>query len=250
MDKQIDLNCDMGESFGRYTIGADADMMAYITSANIACGGHAGDPEVMEQTVRLAKQHGVAIGAHPGFFDLAGFGRRMIDCSAAEVYRLVVYQVGALAAFCKVNQARMQHVKPHGALYNLAGQNRQIADAIARAVHDIDPSLILYGLAGSELLQAGEDQGLQVASEVFADRTYQPDGRLTPRKHPNAIIEQAEAAVQQVEQMVNHGVVEAVDGTQIKIRADTICLHGDGVNAVAFAKKLRRKLEDAEINVG
>ncbi len=249
MGRRIDLNCDMGESFGTYTIGADADLMQHITSANIACGAHAGDPDVMDRTVRLAKKHGVAIGAHPGFPDLAGFGRRMIDFSPEEIYRTVVYQVGGLQAFCNVHQVKMQHVKPHGALYNLAARDRATADAIAQAVYNVDSSLIVYGLAGSELLTAGRERGLRVGSEVFADRTYQPDGSLTPRKESGALIEHVTTAIQQVEQMVKSGVAKAVDGTLIEIEADTVCVHGDGTHAVKFAKELRKALDAGGISV-
>lgn len=241
--KRVDLNCDMGESFGPYTIGSDEQLMPYITSANIACGAHAGDPNVMSKTIELAKHHNVAVGAHPGFPDVAGFGRRMIDYTTDEIYRMVVYQAGALKAFCDVHEVTMQHVKPHGALYNLAGRNESVADAIAHAVHDLDAQLVLYGLAGSELLRAGKELGLCIASEVFADRTYQSDGSLTPRSEPNALMKEVDAAVRQMEHMVSNGVVEAVDGTNIAIKADTICLHGDGDHAQLFAKALRDKLE-------
>ena len=167
----IDINCDMGESFGAYTIGADEEMMDLISSANIACGMHAGDPNVMEQSVRLAKQKGVSIGAHPGFPDLSGFGRRMMDVTEEDVYRLIIYQIGALHAFCVVHDVRMNHVKPHGALYNLAARDYRVAKAIAKAVYDFDSSLILVGLANSEIITAGRDVGLTVAAEAFADRT-------------------------------------------------------------------------------
>ncbi|MBM7600504.1 UPF0271 protein [Virgibacillus halotolerans] len=245
----MDLNCDMGESFGAYTFGADEQLLEHITSANIACGSHAGEPNVMDRTVQLAKQYHVAVGAHPGFPDIAGFGRRMIEFSPDEIYRLVVYQVGALQAFCKIHNVRMQHVKPHGALYNVAGHDRDTADAIARAVYDLDDSLILYGLAGGELLDAGRAVGLRVASEVFVDRTYQPDGSLTPRKHANAMIDDLDIAVAQVERMVNEGVVKAINGELVAIEADTVCIHGDGPHAVSFAGKLSHALKAAHINV-
>ncbi|MGY0692125.1 LamB/YcsF family protein [Virgibacillus sp. FSP13] len=246
---EIDLNCDMGESFGPYTIGADAELMNYITSANIACGAHAGDPNVMDRTVRLAKKHGVGVGAHPGFPDLAGFGRRMIDFSPDEIYRMVVYQIGGLQAFCTIHDVKIQHVKPHGALYNLAARDRETADVIAKAVYDVDSTLLLYGLAGGELLTAGRELGLRVVSEVFADRTYQHDGRLTPRRESGALVDNVGDAVAQVEKMVHDGVVEAVNGDFVEITADTVCVHGDGGNAVTYAKKLRRSLEDSGITV-
>lgn len=249
MVKSMDLNCDMGESFGNYTIGADEQLLAHISSANIACGSHAGDPNVMERTVQLAKQNYVAVGAHPGFPDIAGFGRRMIDFSPEEIYRFVVYQIGALQAFCEIHEVKMQHVKPHGALYNLAARDRNVAKAIAQAVYDFEDTLILYGLAGSELLDAGREAGLEVASEVFADRTYQPDGSLTSRKDAGAMIVELDTAVVQVKRMINDGLVEAVNGEWINIEADTICVHGDSSHAVTFAGKLKQALEAAHIHV-
>ncbi|WP_373893415.1 LamB/YcsF family protein [Virgibacillus natechei] len=246
---RMDLNCDMGESFGAYTIGADERLLEHITSANIACGSHAGDPHVMDKTVRLAKKYGVAVGAHPGFPDIAGFGRRMIDFSPDEIYRFVVYQIGALQAFCYIHDVKMQHVKPHGALYNLAVHDSRAADAIARAVYDLDSNLILYGLAGSELLAAGRARGLRVVSEVFADRTYQPDGSLTPRKQEDALIEDVNVAVKQVEQMIRDGVVEAANGEFVEIEADTVCVHGDGAHAVRFVKGLWEALDARGVEV-
>ncbi len=239
----------MGESFGPYTIGADAELMNYITSANIACGAHAGDPNVMDRTVKLAKKHGVGVGAHPGFPDLAGFGRRMIDFSPNEIYQMVVYQIGGLQAFCTIHDVKIQHVKPHGALYNLAARDKEAAGAIAKAVYDVDSTLLLYGLAGGELLTAGRKLGLRVASEVFADRTYQHDGSLTPRREAGALIDNVDDAVAQVEKMVHDGAVEAVDGDFVGIAADTVCVHGDGGNAVTFAKRLHGALRDSGITV-
>ncbi|MBY7144142.1 LamB/YcsF family protein [Virgibacillus sp. NKC19-3] len=246
---RIDLNSDMGESFGAYTIGADEGLLKHITSANIACGSHAGDPHVMDKTVALAKKYHVAVGAHPGFPDIAGFGRRMIDFSPDEIYRLVVFQIGALQAICKIHNVSMQHVKPHGALYNLASYNREVAVAIARAVYDLDSNLILYGLAGSELLVAGRNKGLRVAAEVFADRTYQPDGSLTSRRQADAVIEDVDVAVQQVERIIREGLVKAANEELVQIEADTICVHGDGTNAVCFVEKLRKALEEAGVEV-
>lgn len=249
MRKRIDLNSDMGESFGSYTFGSDEKLLKHITSANIACGSHAGEPNVMDRTVELAKQNNVAIGAHPGYPDLAGFGRRIIAFSPDEIYRQVVYQIGALQAFCKVHHVEMQHVKPHGALYNLAAHDREVADAIVHGVHDLDSSLLLYGLAGSKLLDAGREVGLRVASEVFADRTYQPDGSLTSRKEANAMIMEVDTAVAQVKRMITEGVVQAVNGELIAIEADTVCVHGDGLQAVDFVKKLRSALDEAGVEV-
>src|SRR5699024_8957651 len=249
MFKQIDLNCAMGESFGAYTIGSDEKIMEYITSANIACGGHAGDPNVMNKTVKLAKKKNVAVGAHPGFPDIGGFGRRMIDFTPEEIYHVIAHQIGGLQAFCKVHRVTMQHVKPHGALYNKASKNRGVAKAIAQAVFDLNPKLVLFGLAGGELLDAGRKIGLRVASEVFADRTYQPDGTLTPRREENALIKNVNDAVAQVKRMVSDGVVEAMNGDFVKIKADTVCIHGDGMHAVTFAKQMREELEKAQISI-
>ncbi|MFD1037042.1 LamB/YcsF family protein [Virgibacillus byunsanensis] len=250
MKKRIDLNCDMGESFGAYTFGADEELMKYITSANVACGYHAGDPNVMNRTVQLAKDHGVSAGAHPGFPDIAGFGRRLIEFSPEEIYRLIAYQVGALQAFCKIHHVNMNHVKPHGALYNYATRDRAAADAIADAVYDIDPNLVLFGLAGSTLIEAGREKGLKVASEVFADRTYQTDGSLTSRNETGALIDDVDTAVKQVERMVSDGVVQAVNGDLVNIEADTVCVHGDGPQAVNFVRKLRKALDKAGVQVG
>lgn len=245
----VDLNCDMGESFGRYALGTDAEMMEYITSANIACGFHAGDPSVMRRTVRMAVQSGVSIGAHPGLPDLAGFGRRPMEVSAEEVYDMVTYQVGALQAFVKQEGGTLKHVKAHGALYNMAAADRRLADAVARAVHETDSSLILYGLAGSALIAAGSAMGLRTASEVFADRTYRDDGTLTPRNMPGSLIADPDRAVDQVLQMVREGAVSAASGRIIPIEADTVCIHGDGDHALSFACSLRAALEREGIRV-
>lgn len=246
---KIDVNCDMGESFGAYTIGRDQEIMPYITSANIACGFHAGDPDVMKKTVQLAVEHKVKIGAHPGFQDLAGFGRRNMALSPEEVYALVVYQIGALQAFVNIEGAHLHHVKPHGALYNMAATDETIAAAIASAVKAVDHSLILYGLAGSELIKAGHKAGLKTASEVFADRTYTAEGLLTPRRLPNALIKDTEQAAAQVVRMVKEKKVRSLDGTDVDIQADTVCIHGDGPHALAFAELIRMKLQEEAIDV-
>ncbi|WP_121612263.1 LamB/YcsF family protein [Mesobacillus foraminis] len=245
----IDLNSDLGESFGAYTIGNDEEVLKYISSANIACGFHAGDPNVMMKTVRLACSLGVGIGAHPGFPDLAGFGRRNMQLSPEEIFNLVVYQVGAIQGAAKAIDAKVRHVKPHGALYNMASVNRDIAGAVARAVRAVDPQLVLFGLAGSELIQAGEEMRLKVAREVFADRTYQPDGTLTPRSQQNAVIHDADEAVLRVLKMVKEGKVTAVNGQDIFIQADTICVHGDEEKALEFVKKLRTALLAEKIEI-
>ncbi len=201
----IDINCDMGESFGAYQLGTDEEILKYITSANIACGFHAGDPATMRKTVKLALEHEVGIGVHPGLPDLAGFGRRNMDISPQEAYEMVVYQIGSLWGFVKAEGGRIQHVKPHGALYNMAAVNRELSEAIAEAVYKVNPELILFGLAGSELVKASEKAGLRTASEVFADRTYQQDRTLTSRKLPHAVITDDDAAVAQVIRMAKEG---------------------------------------------
>ena len=245
----IDLNCDLGESFGAFKIGNDEEVLKYISSANIACGYHGGDHNVSFETVRLAKKYGVQIGAHPGFPDLAGFGRREMNLSSREIYHLVIYQIGALEAVCKVNGTNLVHVKPHGALYNMAAKNREMADSIAQAVFDLNPQLVLFALAGSELAKAGEEKGLLVAGEVFADRTYQHDGTLTSRQEPNAIIHDSEFAITRVIRMIKEGKVEAVDGTDIVIQADTICVHGDDPRALEFVSKLKQAFQQKNIQI-
>lgn len=240
--KTIDLNSDLGESFGAYKIGNDEKVMEHITSANIACGFHAGDANVMMETVKKAADHGVAIGAHPGYPDLLGFGRRAMAMSASEIYNMIVYQVGALQGIAKAQSINLHHVKPHGALYNAASTDPAIAKAIANAVYAVDPNLILFGLAGSELVKAGKSAGLYVAQEVFADRTYQPDGTLTPRTEENAMIHDPELAVKRVIRMVTEGKVTAIDGRDISIQADTICVHGDEPEALQFVSQLKKSL--------
>lgn len=239
MPRRLDLNCDLGEGAGH-----DAELMPLVTSANIACGAHAGDPATMRATVALAQKHGVAIGAHPGFADRENFGRRELALSPAEVRALVTTQIEALRALGPV-----RHVKAHGALYNLAARDAVVAGAIADAVRAVDPALVLFALAGSELVRAGEARGLRVASEVFADRTYQRDGSLTPRSRPDALIHDEDEAVAQGLRMVREGVVRATDGTDVPLAADTVCLHGDGPHAVAFARRLNEELRRAGIEL-
>ncbi|WP_426058649.1 LamB/YcsF family protein [Hymenobacter sp. B1770] len=241
----VDLNCDMGESFGAWTIGNDAALMPFITSANIACGFHAGDPAVMKQTVRLALRHKVAIGAHPGLPDLVGFGRRDMAISAEEAFDMTVYQLGAITAVVRAEGGQLHHLKPHGALYNMAATNAALAEAIAEAVYKVQPELTLYGLANSELTKAGEKIGLKTAHEVFIDRTYQASGTLTPRRQPDALITSADAAIAQVLRMVQEGRVHTQQGTDVAIRADTVCLHGDGAHALEFAERLHGALRQA-----
>jgi len=247
--KTLDLNCDMGEGLGAWKMGDDAALLDHVTSANIACGYHAGDPGIMHRTVELAIDKGVAIGAHPSLPDLQGFGRRTMQVSASEAYDMVLYQIGALGAFATACGGRLAHVKPHGALYNMAAKDGKLARAIARAVKDFDPALVLFGLASSELVRAGEQAGLKTANEVFADRTYQADGSLTPRSERGAVIAQTDAAIAQVRRMVEEGKVRSVDGTDIALRADTLCIHGDEPNAVQFARRIRQALADCGVRV-
>lgn len=246
---QIDINCDVGESFGRYSLGDQEALFTYITSANIACGFHAGDPHIMRETVELAVQHGVKIGAHPGLPDLLGFGRREMKITAQEAYDLVVYQIGALQGVLTPFKQKLHHVKPHGALYNMAATDENLADAIARAVRDVDPTLILYGLAGSKLAIAGEKIGLQTAHEVFADRTYEQDGTLTSRQKKDALISSDTEAIQQAVQMVEHKTVTTRDGKEIPLQADTLCLHGDGAHAVSFAEQITKAFTEKGIRI-
>ncbi|TKI55661.1 LamB/YcsF family protein [Brevibacillus antibioticus] len=247
--KTVDLNCDMGESFGTYQLGNDQEILSYITSANVACGFHAGDPATMRKTVQMALEAGVAIGAHPGFADLVGFGRRNMEISPEEAYDLVVYQIGALQGFVRAEGGVMHHVKPHGALYNMAATRPTLAESIALAIYKVNPELVLYGLAGSELTRAGKKIGLLTAHEVFADRTYQQDGTLTPRSQPNAMITDQQQSLQQVIRMVSDGRVLTQQGVDIPIQADSICIHGDGAHALEFAQSIREALLGAGITI-
>ena len=247
--KQVDLNCDLGESFGNYTCGLDAEVIPHISSANVACGFHASDPLVMMKTVALAKRYGVSVGAHPGYPDLVGFGRRNMTVSPVELKAMVQYQIGALQAFCKAQGVALRHVKPHGAMYNMAAKDRKLADAICEAIGEVDSSLILLGLSGSQMLEAAKESGLPWASEVFADRAYEDDGSLTPRALPGSVITDEEEAIARVLQMVQEGTVTARSGKTISIQADSICLHGDGVKAVEFARRIRAELTAAGVKI-
>jgi 5-oxoprolinase (ATP-hydrolysing) subunit A len=249
MMQSIDLNADVGEGFGAYSWGQDAAILDFVTSANIACGFHAGDPATMRRTVRLAVDKGVAMGAHPGLPDLVGFGRRELAVSAEETYELVVYQVGALHAFVTAAGAVLRHVKPHGALYNMAARRQDLAAAVATAVRDVDRQMTLFGLSGSELIRAGRNVGLSTASEVFADRTYQSDGSLTPRSRPDAVIADVDQSTAQALRMIRDGRVRSCQGDEVLIQADTVCLHGDSPHAMELARQLRGKLESAGIAV-
>jgi len=251
---RVDLNADVGE--GRNAAvgaearnGGDAVIMPSITSANIACGFHAGDPGVMRATVALARDHGVAVGAHPGFPDVEGFGRRELHVAPRDVEDFVVYQVGALAAIAAAQGVRLQHVKPHGALFNMAARDAALADAIARAAMVIDRELILFGLPDSELVAAGARVGLRTAREGFADRAYQPDGTLVPRSEAGAVIHTPEIVVHRAVRMAREGTVEAVDGSRVTLTIDTLCVHGDTPGAAELASRIRRALVDAGIEV-
>ena len=246
---RIDLNADVGESFGVYTIGDDASVMRAITSANIAAGFHAGDPSVLRRTIRLAREHGVAVGAHPGFPDLAGFGRRELRVSPADAEDLVLYQIAAVAGVAAAEGVPLRHVKPHGALFNMAARDAELAAAIARAIAAFDPRLILFGLAGSKLLDEGRQAGLRVAAEVFADRAYEPNGSLVPRGSAGAVLEGENEIVKRAIEMVSRGTLTAVNGAAIDVSADTICVHGDAPGAAARAATLRTALEAAGISV-
>ena len=249
MSHRIDLNCDMGEGYGAWPLGQDEALLDLVTSANIACGFHAGDPATMARTVRWAVAKGVALGAHPSLPDLQGFGRRAMAVSPAEVRDLVLYQLGALDAFARAAGGRLRHLKAHGALYNMAARDRALADAIAGAVRDFDPALVLVGLSGSEQIKAGQALGLACASEVFADRGYEPDGSLTPRGRPDAMIEDEDLAVARVLRMVREGRVASRTGADVPLQADTVCIHGDHPKALAFARRLREALAAAGVEV-
>lgn len=245
----IDLNCDIGESFGAWKMGNDLQIMDYVSSVNIACGFHAGDADTMRKTVEAATEKNMAIGAHPGFPDLQGFGRRNLQLSPEEVYTIVLYQIGALAAFVKVAGNRLHHVKPHGALYNMAAKDSSLSSAIAQAIKDFDPSLIVYGLSGSFLISESQKLGLKTASEVFADRTYQQDGSLTPRNQPFALIEDTTKSLEQVLKMVKEQQVVTSGNIPVPIQADTICIHGDGKHAVDFAQAINKLFQEHSITI-
>lgn len=246
---KIDLNCDMGESFGAYKLGFDEEMIKHVSSANIACGFHAGDPVVMQRTIRLAKTYGVKVGAHPSYPDLLGFGRRNMAVAATDVKGYLIYQIGALQAFARVEGLELQHVKPHGALYNMAVKDPKLAQAIAEAVRSLDKGLILVVLAGSAWVNIAKEQGLSVAGEAFADRAYSADGSLVPRSQPGAVIKDKKEVAERVIGMIEEGRVKAITGEDVTIKADTICLHGDTPGALELAIHLRSALGDRGIKV-
>jgi UPF0271 protein len=246
---RVDLNSDTGESFGAYTIGHDAGLFRSITSANVAAGFHAGDPSVLRDTIRLAKAHGVAVGAHPGFPDLVGFGRRELNVTPQAAEDLVLYQIAAVAGVAAAEGVTIQHVKPHGALFNMAVRNAELAGAIARAVAAFDKTLILFGLPGSEILAAGRAAGLRVAAEVFADRAYEADGSLTSRRKPGSVLHDPAVVVSRAVRMIKERTVIATDGSIVPLEADTICVHGDTPGSDDLAAKIRAGLEAADVIV-
>ena len=246
----VDLNADLGESYGNYTIGNDEEIIPLISSANVACGFHAADPSVMLETVQMIRESGsTGVGAHPGFPDLMGFGRRYMDMSMAEVRSMMFYQLGALDGFCRVEGVRMNHVKPHGALYNATFEDAELARTIAEAVRDYNPELKLMGLSNQNLVRAGEGAGLEVRHEVFADRAYEDDGTLVSRKKEGAMITDTKQAVDRVVRMVKEGKVESINGRDIDIRADSICVHGDGPKALEFVREIRSALGKEDITI-
>ena len=246
---KIDLNCDLRESFGAYKIGMDGEVIPYISSANVACGFHASDPLVMQATVAAAKEHGVAVGAHPGYPDLVGFGRRNMNVTDKELKAMVQYQIGALKAFCDAAGVKMQHVKPHGAMYNMAGKNLHMAEAICEGIYEIDPSLILLGQPGSQMDIAAKKTGLVFAREVFADRAYEEDGALVPRGTEGAVLTDETLAIERVISIVKEHKVKAITGKEIELEADSVCVHGDNAKALEFVKKIRETLQKEGIEI-
>ena len=246
---RVDLNSDLGESFGNYTIGMDEEILKYVSSANVACGWHAGDAVVMEKTVSLAKEFGTAVGAHPGFPDLMGFGRRNMNVSPAEAKAYVTYQLGALGAFCKRHGVSTQHVKPHGALYNMAAKDPKLARALCEAIREYDENLIVMALSGGEMITAAKELGLRTALEVFADRAYEEDGSLVDRRKEGAVITDENLAIERVVRIVKEQKVTAITGKDISIKADSVCVHGDGVKALEFVAKIRERMKEEGIEL-
>ena len=247
--KKIDLNCDMGESYGAWKMGADAEVMPFITSANIACGFHAGDPATIRKTVRLAVDRGVAVGAHPSLPDLMGFGRRVMRISPQDMYDLVIYQAGAVEAFARAAGAKLHHVKCHGALYNMAAVDEGLSEAMSKAVKDLGGDVKLYALSNSLMMKIAKKQNIPVLGEVFADRGYSDDGTLAPRDKPGGMIEDPAVSVKQVLAMIEEGYVTSLGGKRVPVAADTLCLHGDQPGAVTFARKLRETFKEKGISV-
>jgi len=245
----IDVNCDLGESFGAWSMGRDEEVVPFVSSVNAACGFHAGDPVVMRRTVALARKYGAAVGAHPGFPDLQGFGRRAMALSPDEVKACVQYQIGALAAFCRAEGVPLVHVKPHGALYNAAASDARLARAVAEAVREVNPGLVLLALAGSRMTEAAREAGVRCAEEVFADRAYEEDGSLAPRGKSGAVIADADEAAARAVEMALSGRVRAITGKVISVKADSVCVHGDGPQALLFVRRLREAFAAAGITV-
>ncbi len=249
---RIDLNCDMGESFGAWSVGRDREVIRHITSANVACGWHGGDPVVMDATVGLAAQHGVGVGAHPGYPDLLGFGRRNLDCTPDDVRAYVTYQIGALQAFCRSRGVALRHVKPHGALYLTALDDEGVARAVAEAVFRVDPGLFLLTLAGPRgdaVARIGAEVGVRVVREAFPDRAYTPDGTLVSRREPGAVVSGPDEVARRALLMATEGAVTAVDGTRVALEAETLCVHGDTPTAVDLVRVIRETLETAGVRV-
>ena len=249
MTLSVDVNADLGESFGNYIIGNDEKIIPLISSANVACGFHASDPKVMLETVKLIKKSGAGLGAHPGFPDKEGFGRRYMDCTNEEIYSMVLYQLSALDGIARTVGVEMNHVKPHGALYNATFTDKNLARVIAQAVKDFNPNLKLMGLSENNLVKAGEEIGLQVVHEVFLDRAYENDGTLVSRRKEGAMITDSKLAVERGIRMLTEGKVEAIDGTDIDIKADSICVHGDGEKALQFVREIKSALEAKGIEI-
>lgn len=246
---RVDLNSDLGESFGRYTIGSDDKIIPLITSANVACGYHASDPVVMDKTLVMAREAGIRVGAHPGYPDLMGFGRRNLNVTPEEARAYTLYQLGALDAFCRAHQLKMQHVKPHGAFYNMAAKDYELSKAICQAVKEFDDRLIVLALSGGELARAAKDMGLRTALEVFADRAYEEDGSLVNRRKEGAMVTDENVAIARVVRMIKEKKVTAITGKDIPIQADSVCVHGDGAKALAFVEKIRRTLTEEGIEI-
>lgn len=246
---EVDLNCDLGESFGNYKLGLDEEVISYISSANLACGFHASDPLTMSHTVELAKKAGVCVGAHPGLPDLVGFGRRNMNISQKEAKAMVQYQIGALDSFCKAQGIKMQHVKPHGALYNMAAKDIKLATAICEGIYEVNPELILLALSGSEMVNAANNVGLKVAREAFADRAYEEDGTLVARTKEGSMITDEDESIQRVIRMIKENKVKTITGIDIPIKVDSICVHGDGIKALEFVRKIKAGLEEQDIKI-
>lgn len=246
---RVDLNSDLGESFGRYTMGMDDKIIPLITSANVACGYHASDPVVMDKTVSMVREAGIRVGAHPGFPDLMGFGRRNMAVSPAEAKAYVMYQLGALEGFCRAKGVKLQHVKPHGALYNMAAKDYELSRAICEAIYEFDKNLIVLALSGGELARAAKDMGLRTALEVFADRAYEEDGTLVNRRKDGAMITDEDEAIARVVRMVKEKKVTAITGKDIPIQADSVCVHGDGAKALAFVERIRKALTEEGVEI-